>query len=324
MKDLDDFILTLIRTPRFSDKVNDIVVEGGNSREQALLDRYVSGENVPITEARRVWRDGLLGSNGFFEQLLVLVRTINQKNPPEKRLRVVAGEAPVDWSKIKTRDDLPLLITGSLTGMPRDEGIAAIMKKEVLSKNRKALMLFGTFHLFHGFEMGAVGKYENDYPHATFVISELGAFDTGRSDLTSSPFARWQVPSLARSKGTWLGAVELMQFFPVGALGSDCEVGKGFGQPMADFVDAFLYLGPQDLRLSEQPLAYIELDSRYRTEKERRAALTANPGARARTREEIEQQIVKSGENPLFVSPKQPDIKTMIQNCFVQQSRKAQ
>jgi len=87
------------------------------------------------------------------------------------------------------------------------------MEKEVLSKHRKALMLFGIFHLMHGMG-GAVSKYEQDYPNVTFVISELGVFDTELLRLSTSPFASWPIPSLARAKGTWLGALELGPFPP--------------------------------------------------------------------------------------------------------------
>ena len=41
-KDVDDFILSLIRNPAFSAKVNDVVVECGNSRYQLT----VPNENV--------------------------------------------------------------------------------------------------------------------------------------------------------------------------------------------------------------------------------------------------------------------------------------
>src|SRR5690348_3788460 len=39
-KDMDDFILTLIRNPGLPNKVQDIVVECGNSLYQGVLDRY--------------------------------------------------------------------------------------------------------------------------------------------------------------------------------------------------------------------------------------------------------------------------------------------
>ena len=40
MQDLNDFIFSLIRNPEFSEKVNDIEVEFGNSLYQPMLDRF--------------------------------------------------------------------------------------------------------------------------------------------------------------------------------------------------------------------------------------------------------------------------------------------
>ena len=95
----------------------------------------------------------MCGMSGFFEQLFPLVRTINQKLPPNKRLRVLAGDPPIDWDQVKRLADLEKI--------DRDANIASVMEKEVLSKHRKALMLFGVFHLFHGGGVGA-GKCRSD------------------------------------------------------------------------------------------------------------------------------------------------------------------
>jgi hypothetical protein len=56
MQDLDNFIFPLIHIPAFSEKVNDIEVEFGNSLYQPMLDRYIAGEDVPFTEVQKVWR----------------------------------------------------------------------------------------------------------------------------------------------------------------------------------------------------------------------------------------------------------------------------
>jgi len=37
----------------------------------------------------------------------------------------------------------------ALVMLDRDASLASVMQNEVLSKHRKALMLFGDFHLFH-------------------------------------------------------------------------------------------------------------------------------------------------------------------------------
>jgi hypothetical protein len=46
MKDVDDFILSLIRNPAFPANLIDIAVECGNSVYQPILDRYIAGEDV--------------------------------------------------------------------------------------------------------------------------------------------------------------------------------------------------------------------------------------------------------------------------------------
>jgi hypothetical protein len=304
MKDVDDFILSLIRRPAFPEKVNDIVVECGNSLYQPELDRYISGEDVPFTEVRKVWRNTtqpMCGLSGFFEQFFPLVRAFNQKLAPEKRLRVLAGDPPIDWEQVKTFEEQSKFID-------RDASIASVMEKEVLSKHRKALMLFGTFHLMHA--MSAVSIFEKDHPNVTFVVSDLGIFDTELSTLSASPFASWPIPSLARTKGTWLGALDLTHFLPAPFRSDkDCnvhnELPKELQKPVENLVDAFLYLGPQDLRLREQIPADIALDEDYVRELQQRMVLQGFPGAGMRLAE-FNRQIVKSAEAPLLSLPKGP------------------
>jgi hypothetical protein len=48
------FTLARIRDPRFAALANDLVVEEGNARYQDVMDRYVRGEDVPISELRQV------------------------------------------------------------------------------------------------------------------------------------------------------------------------------------------------------------------------------------------------------------------------------
>ena len=120
-KDLDDFILHLLRNPVFASKVNDVVVECGNSLYQPTLDRYIAGDDVPLSEVRQVWRNTtqpMCGVSAFYEELFPLVRRMNQTLPPEKKLRVLAGDPPFDWSKVKSPRDFghgQYLMGGTLT-----------------------------------------------------------------------------------------------------------------------------------------------------------------------------------------------------------------
>ena len=317
MKDVDDFILSLLRNPVFPEKVNDIAVECGNSLYQSILDHYIAGEDVPFAEVRKVWRNTtqpMCGTSGFFEQLFPLVRTINQKLPPGKRLRVLAGDSPVDWDQVTSIKDAPKRF------FDREGSIASVMEREVLSKHRKALMLFGTFHLMHGVARDAVATYEKEYPNVTFVISDLLSFNADFPGL-SQPFAAWPVPSLALAKGTWLGALDISHFFPpLVMFDKDCKVVNGFPKdaqkPMADLVDAFLYSGPPELALNEQMPADIALDADYTKELLRREVLMGWPGAATMTQKERDENTVKEAENPMFEVPKPPDTKAMTQSCL--------
>jgi hypothetical protein len=257
-KDLDDLILHLVRDPRFPNKVNDVVVECGNSLYQGILDRYIAGGTVPLTEVRKVWRDtsvSMCSVSTFYETLFPLLRRINQRLPAETRIRVLGGDPPLDWAKVTQHSEAT---------MDRDASIASVMEKEVLSKKRKALMLFGAMHLYHtnnyaprGLE-SAVQQYERSYPRATFVIGMMIVSKNPISPETieemNRRMASWPSPSLVQNlKGSWLSEVDPYYF--------------------TNMADAYLYLGPADLILAEPRLAEIFLDKEYMSELRRRAEI---------------------------------------------------
>lgn len=307
LQDADAFIFTLIRTPAFLAKINDIVVECGNSLYQPILDRYIAGDDVPFSEVSKVWRNTtqiMCSTSGFFEQFFPLMRAINQQLAPGKRIRVLAGDPPVDWDKFKTQG------LGDLR-YGRDRNIASVMEKEVLSKHRKALMLFGYFHLMHANvfdETSAVSIYEKHYPNSTFVIAGLESLDMQTPLLSASPYAGWPAPSLMLAKGTWLGAIRLSHFTPPPYLmnNKDCVATSGFPEGedrrLEEVVDAFLYLGPPSLALREPLPADIALDSAYMAELRRRANLLGEAWAVP-----SDAQTVSAAEHPLIEVPKGPD-----------------
>lgn len=314
LQDADNFLLTLVRTPEFLDKINDIVVECGNSFYQPVLDRYIAGEDIPFSEVSKVWRNTtqfMCGTSGFFEQFFPLVRAVNQKLSPGKRIRVLAGDPPVNWDNFKA-EGLGDLRYG------RDRNIASVVEKEVLSKHRKALMLFGFLHLLHANvfdEVSAVSIYEKDYPKSTFVIAGLESLDMQMPFLSSGPYASWPAPSLMLAKGTWLGAIQLSHFTPPPIMMNYCVATVGFpggtDRRMEDVVDAFLYLGPPSLALSEQIPADIALDSVYMDELRRRAKLLA-----VAWWVPSDAQIMGGAEHPILDLPRAPD------NNFVRSKEK--
>jgi hypothetical protein len=337
LKDMDDFIFALIRNPEFPKQLNDIAIECGNSLYQPVLDRYIAGEDVPFIEVRKVWRNTTqpaCGMSGFFEQFFPLVRAINLRLASENRLRVLACDPPIDWDQVKSFQD------GFKFFAHRDESIAAVMEKEVLSKHRKALMLFGTFHLMHTpGAKNAVSIYEKDYPNRTFVISDFGIVHA--PPIISEAFVAWPVPSLALAKGTWLGVLDLTHFYePMTTIhDGDCAVHREFPKhlqkPMADLVDAFLYLGPLDLELKEQVPADIALDVDYRRELQRRDSLPefagGAPRATTETLREQDQEMLKDAGEPVFVPERSsdantpdPELEKAVQSCLDRAKKRPQ
>lgn len=328
LRDVDEFILALVRDPGFPDRVDDIAVECGNSLYQAALDRYVAGMDVPYSDIRKVWRNTtqeMCGTSAFYATLFPLVRAINQRLPPEKRLRVLAADPPIDWEKVTTAED-------AWKYLRRDPHIASVLEAEVLAKHRKALMLFGTFHLFHGAAEGAgpasseprspasaVAIYEADYPSRTWVVSDLGTFDARPRDGAARPFASWPRPSIVAARGTSLGGLPLSDFVTPPVSVRDCKVTTDFPpdlrRPMETLVDAFLYLGPQDLTLLEPIPAEIALDADYLAELSRREALLGPPGTRPESPEQLRQDILDAAGEVLREEPAPPDVEALERQC---------
>src|SRR6185312_3700878 len=96
------FQLALIRDPGFTSVVNDIVVEFGNSRYQAVMDRFVQGEDVSYESLRQVWQNTTQVEFEWdlpiYEDFFRAVRTVNASLPHGRQLRVVLGDSPIDWA----------------------------------------------------------------------------------------------------------------------------------------------------------------------------------------------------------------------------------
>lgn len=278
-----DFIQSLLRNDAFPDKVNDIVLEAGNALYQDILDRYISGGDVPMSEVRQVWRNTTASPTGpwdaeVFEQIYTTVHEVNKKLPQEKRLRVLAGDPPVDWSRINSYEDmLPFL-------GERDRHFASVVEREVLAKGRKALLIIGGMHILKETHKptgrwDVTERIEDRHPGSTFVVwvhaGLLGVVDhkndnqdTGTESTQSieKHLASWPIPSIASVKNTWLGELQLSLFLPM-ALGPD---GQSRSSVLADGIDAYLYVGPRDSLTMSRVSPEVLQDRAYLDELKRR------------------------------------------------------
>jgi hypothetical protein len=123
--------------------VSDIVMEFGNARFQDVVDRYTDGESIPQAQVERAWRD-LVGALGpvspVYGEFYAAVRAANQKLPKERRLRILLGDPPIDWDRVRSLEDVAPFLPF------RDGFYAQVVRHEVIARKRKALLIMGSGH----------------------------------------------------------------------------------------------------------------------------------------------------------------------------------
>jgi hypothetical protein len=166
-----DLRVALVRHPDFAKKVRTIVVEFASTTEQATLDRYIRGENVPRAQFERVWKNTsqfgeLVSQNPFYTDLFTAVREVNSRLPADARIRVFGGDpGPGDGN--------------------RDAVALSVLKQQALQKHGKALAIYGAGHFYRalpkamlsrsgGGTAGIVRTLEMEYPGRTFSMIPVG------------------------------------------------------------------------------------------------------------------------------------------------------
>jgi hypothetical protein len=250
-----EFLASLIRRPQFARKVNAIVLEAGNALHQGIIDRYVAGEAVSLAELRRVWRDHTCAALGprdspNVELFFRTVRDVNRSLPKAKRLRVLAGDPPIDWNRVRRAEDIAPWLE------QRDTHYARVVVNEVLKKKRKALLIMGGVHLSRSPLPDADPRkgvmlqiVEHQYPKRTFVVKLHEGFGDRTAEIERR-MARWPKPSLAQVKGTWLEPL----------LGPDGP-------------DGLLYVGRRDELTMERRPVELYRDAAYVRELDRRSRI---------------------------------------------------
>jgi hypothetical protein len=164
-----DFRIRLIRHPDFPKKARFIVIEFVSSSYQHILDRYVQGEDVPAAELEQAWRSTAFGAirqiSPVYPELLAAVRDVNRRLPPAQRLRVLAGEPAMD---------------GAAAPPGRAEYTPALVRDQVLKNGGKALLIYGSGHLWH--RDGHVTRaLETNGSRKVFVVDTLAPVSSGQT-----------------------------------------------------------------------------------------------------------------------------------------------
>ncbi|MFK0167032.1 hypothetical protein [Rhizobium sp. NPDC090279] len=267
------FRIALIRDPRFPALVNDIVVESGNSLYQSIMDRFVSGEDIPDREIRKAWQNTTQAHDVWdrpvFEGLFREVRDLNATLPKERQIRVLLGDPPIDWSKVNNAAELR---ETSRALEDRDICAARIIQSEVLAKQRRALIVYGGMHLlrkrlFWRSEEEPAMELE-PIPLENSIVSLLegqganvySVWTPVDVDLTTlqSDVCSWHTPSLVPIRGTPLGEVSFRSYYPHAMFTGQRDalvklhVDPERSPSMEEQFNAILYLGPaSDLTWSQ-------------------------------------------------------------------------
>jgi len=208
--ELHEFVRELIRNPRFSEKVNTIVVDFGNPLYQPVMDRYIlDGELVPREVLRHVWDDTtespyLTWDSEVYEQFFDTVRGVNQGLAREKRIRVILADAPIVWRHVGTRQEWL-----DWRGQKRENTLADKIS-QILKAHSQALVIAGASHLYRSSSASKNARMlvEDGYPGQFMTILPQGRFGGGDSYKTIE--AREEnIPlrSVVAVKDTWLGAI---------------------------------------------------------------------------------------------------------------------
>lgn len=286
-----DFYAALVRDPRFAEEVGNLVMEFG-AVSQPIIDRYLSGEDVPYTELRKVWTDSVgwvpTGTYVGFQNLFAQVRAVNAGLPPHKRIRIWLSDPKIEWQKVQTNKDWIALVR------TRDTFAAQLIGDEIIAKGKKALVIWGGGHFFQDGPMLELGPLlQRSHPGALSIVSPYIGFREAECSRAFEKEAALPIPSLVSVRGTSLKAALSRPGCHAAPAGTPPEQEGHWSGADAD---ALLYLGPAASLTLSQKSPDIYMDSDYRAEMSRRYQITMGKPLTAAT----------ASHNPVSPRPLRP------------------
>jgi hypothetical protein len=273
----------LVATPAFDDRVDDIVVEFGNSLYQESVDRYIAGEDVPLAQVQKAWRN-MVGSVGpvspVYAKFYKSVRDANLGRRGKHQLRIVLGDPYGDWDKIKTDEDLGPYLAH------RDEWYAQVVEDEVLAKYDRALLIMGAGHFLRRSGPGLVERELRSAGADPYLVV-FGANAVDGFDNLDQRFNAWPRPAIVPLAGNWVGELSASSVTTGG-------VAPATPLKLADAADALLYVAPRD-SLTQLNMTRTQLGgTAYEKELNRRMMLQTGHGLNS---------LPDQAETPMFQRP---------------------
>ncbi len=229
------WLCSLVKDKAFHARVDDIVLEFGNSLYQNSVDRYVAGEDVPFEQVEKAWRNvaGAVGPvSPVYGEFYQAVRESNRMYPRHK-IRLVLGDPYADWSKIGDAEDLGPFVSH------RDEWYAQVVKEEVLEKGHRALLIMGAGHFRRSNGPGLIERTIRAAGVDPYLVL-FGTNVVGGYDDVDARFDAWKTPAIVSLAGNWVGDLPAMPVLTCGAEAPNAL-------RMSTAADAMLYVGPRDM-----------------------------------------------------------------------------
>jgi hypothetical protein len=274
------FLRALVDDPRFLCRIDDIVVEFGNSRLQPTADAYIAGKDVAEADVKHMYRDTavpFVWNAPMYRAFFDAVRAANVRHECAHPVRVVLGDPPIDWTRIHSPEDYAPF-------EDRDASFANVVDREVLAKHHRALLIEGTPHMLLAQpargpdgddkpEPSAAQLIEKAYPGTLFAVALVTTPAAAKALKMPPP------PSFRRVHGNELEHADFAPIAPPWNATPAVIDGRHTWKldpadawpPVGKVADGLLYLGGDETKQFPSPSIYLDAD--YQRELRARIAI---------------------------------------------------
>jgi hypothetical protein len=231
---IEEFLMCLVSRPSFTRRVTDIIVEWASSGQQRLLDRYIlSLDALPMEALAPVWFDTdaptMWTTLPQVRRFMETLREANRGLAPAQRMRLVGGNDGTDWTNVRVVEDL--------APYPYKTNLLPHLLIEHLAKTpgNRTLVVYGDAHIryqgnnFMGDLEAALGRRK------LFVVGRIGQL---------VPEERPYLAALGNPKEPFFVKADRFPANPPWP-NSLRVAGNERSARLADYIDAFVYLGPE-------------------------------------------------------------------------------
>lgn len=243
------FFQKMFDNKKIQETVNIVIVEFANAAYQDILDKYIFGEEVKVDELRKIWREstgciGLFGEATIYFELLQKIRNVNFTLASNKKIRVLGGDPPINWTSIHSLEDFLKI------NIKRDLFAADLAIEYGIKRSMKVLVIFAEYHLTkisdkadnNRKDLASITNNVNTkYPGTMQVIAVLNPEEFHLSQETKN----WPLYSIVNLVSEEIGNLPAVNYFTQ-IFNKDGRVILFENYKIKELFDAFLYIGPSE------------------------------------------------------------------------------